>query len=70
MAISKPAFSSTPIQLAQLAVLDLVGSPPTLNVRLDPPEPPGRVIGYYNPTTDKVELYCASSGGTFWIQVG
>ena len=69
MAINPAAFSATSISEAGRAVIEILGQPPKVNVQLDPPENPGRVVGYYNTTTDKVELYVASGGGNFWIRM-
>jgi hypothetical protein len=54
----------------QLAVIDIVNARPDLNTANNPPETPGRIIGYYSATTNSVELYCASQGGTFWLRMG
>lgn len=70
MAINGAAFASTPISTAGLAVLEIVATRPDPTFLIDPPTKPGRLIGYYNQLTGRVELFVTNAGGTFWIEVG
>ena len=70
MGINKSSFGSVPVSAIGKAVLLLVTARPDLNTVNDPPRTPGEMIGYYNPGIDKVELFVASAGGTFWTEVG
>ncbi len=70
MAINNSSIASQNVQTMQLAVIDIVNARPNLNTANTPPETPGRIIGYYSSTTNSVELYCASQGGTFWLRMG
>lgn len=70
MAINSAAFSSVSVAEAGLAVIQILSTRPNTQVQIDPPEAPGRMVGFYNATTDKVELFVASNGGTFWVRVG
>lgn len=69
MAINPAAFSSVSISEAGRAIIQILNNPPNTTQINDPPATPGQVIGYYNSTTDKVELYIASGGGSYWIRV-
>jgi len=70
MPINSTSFGSVPIQQTGRVVLALVSARPDPTEALNPPRTPGELIGYYNPGTDKVELWTASAGGTFWREVG
>lgn len=70
MGINSTSFTTVTVENMQKAILGLVSSPPDLQAQNDPPRTPGELIGYYNPATDKVQLYAASPGGNFWLEVG
>ena len=70
MAINPSSFSGVSIETAGRAYIEIFPTPPTLGVLLDPPLEPGRMIGYWNPANDKVELYVVGGGGTYWLRVG
>ena len=68
MAINSAAFSSTPISQAGLAVIQILSVRPDPLRQIEPPETPGKMVGFYNTQTDKVELYVASAGGSYWVR--
>jgi len=70
MAINPSAIASQNVPTMQLAILDLVPDRPNPKVENVPPVQPGKLVGHYNSTSDRVELFVASPGGTFWIEVG
>jgi hypothetical protein len=70
MAINSASFTSVDVENMQKMVLGLTSARPDLNATNDPPRTPGEMVGYYNPGTDKVELFVASAGGLFWREVG
>jgi hypothetical protein len=70
MAINSASFGAVPIQQTGKVALTLVSARPDPSAQLDPARTPGELIAYYNPGTDKVELFTASAGGTFWMEVG
>ena len=70
MAINPSSFSTQSIQSTQFAVIEIVGGRPDLNFEINPPETPGRMVGYYNTNKEMVELFVTSAGATFWIEVG
>jgi hypothetical protein len=70
MPINPTSFTSVNVENMQKAVLGLVSARPSLIEENNPPRTPGELVGYYNPGIDKVELFVASAGGTFWREVG
>jgi len=70
MALNPSSIASQAVPTMGLAVLEMVSSRPDPRVENVPPEPPGKVVGYYDGVQDKVELFVSSPGGTFWIEVG
>ena len=69
MGINPAAFSSTSISEAGRAIIQILPAPPNTQFINDPPATPGMMVGYYNSTSEKVELYIASRGGSYWIRV-
>jgi len=48
--------------------IEIVSTPPnltTLSANVDP----GRLLGYYNSSTDSIQLYVADGNGLRWIPV-
>ena len=70
MAINKSAIASQSVASMAFAVIDIVPGRPSLTEPNDPPETPGRIVGYFSQRTNRVELFVASAGGTFWLQAG
>ena len=70
MGINPGSIASQSIQSVQLAVIEIVGGRPDLTFQINPPETPGKMVGYYNTNKEMVELFCVSAGGTFWIEIG
>ena len=68
--INSTSFTSVTLQNAQRVVLNVVSARPDLVTQVDPPGQPGELVGFYNETSDRVELFCLSAGGTFWKEVG
>lgn len=44
-------------------IIEMRGDEPSTTTNLDPPQPPGKMIGYYNGSTGFVELYIVSANG-------
>lgn len=44
-------------------VIEVVYSEPVPEDELNPPQPPGKIIGYYNGMTNEVSLYVVSGTG-------
>ncbi len=68
MAINKPSFTTTPLRQAYVSI-EMVADRPDTSVTIDPPDDPRRIVGFYNPQSDGVELYITSGEGTFWIPI-
>ena len=68
--INPTSFSAARVQDVALVVLPMVSARPDPDIAMDPPRVQGELIGYYNPDIDKVEMFVASGGGTFWREIG
>jgi len=65
MAINRTSLSSESIETNTNAVIEVLYAAPNLNTELDPPQPPGKIIGYYNGSIDKVQLYVVRPDGLY-----
>ena len=71
MAINNTMFSSVPLSQAEKVVIQIVQRRPDVtNPIQGGPDYPGRMVGFYNPTSRRVELYIVAGGGNYWIRVG
>jgi hypothetical protein len=68
--INPTSFASTRVQDLARVVIPMVSTRPNLRAENSPPRTPGELIGYYNPGIDRVEVFVASAGGTFWREIG
>lgn len=68
--INPTSFAAARIEDVARVILPMVSARPDLRVENDPPRTPGELIGYYNPGIDRVEVFVASAGGTFWREIG
>lgn len=68
--INPTSFTSVSIQSAQRTIIPLLTTAPDLVTQLDPARTPGELVGFYNSSTDRVELFVVTAGGTFWTEVG
>jgi hypothetical protein len=69
MAISPAHFSTTPITQAPV-VLEFLGSRPNNSTLISPARPAGQMCGYYDATTQTVELYIVDASGIRFKRVG
>jgi len=70
MTINRTSLSATPIQEgANTVVIEMRSDLPRTDRELDPPQPPGKIIGYYNGTSGFVELYVVSYSGTALLPI-
>ena len=65
MAINRTSLSSESIETNTNAVIEVLYSAPQPNVELDPPQPPGKIIGYYNGSINMVQLYVVTPDGKY-----
>lgn len=69
MAINRSAISSESITVNTDAVIEILTTAPSLNTLLSTPEPPGKLIGYYNGITDSVELFVVDNSGIRLLRI-
>ena len=69
MPINRTSVSSTSAQNVTNSVIEIRSERPNITSELDPPETPGRLIGYYNDASGFVELYVVSSDGLYLMRV-
>jgi len=63
MGINRTSLTSETIQSNTESVIEIREVRPVVGVDMDPPDIPGRLIGYYNGATGWVELYVVSGSG-------
>jgi|TARA_B100000035_G_scaffold124371_2_gene105891 hypothetical protein len=68
--INNSAISAVPLHLSDKVVIQIYSVRPDVQQPIDPPDKAGRIAGYFNPSTNRVEIYVVSGGGNFWIKVG
>ncbi len=68
MAITSSSIGSKPLSEAALVTIELVDARPDTGTPNNPPLAAGRMAGFYNPQTGRVELYVTSTGGTYWVR--
>lgn len=69
MPINRSSFNATPIQNSTESVIEIKSERPDTTIVLDPPDIPGRLIGYYNSLSGFVELYVVSSDGLLLLRI-
>ncbi len=69
MPINNPMMSTTPLSEVNPFIVSFVTQRPQAMVYLDPPVIPRRVIGYYNDTLKRVELFVSSPDGRYYIRI-
>ncbi|WGL30510.1 hypothetical protein SCRES1_gp83 [Synechococcus phage S-CRES1] len=69
MSINPTSISSQSIKENTDVVIEMRYEKPSLTETFDPPDIPGRIIGYYNGATGFMELYVFNRSGTKLLQV-
>ena len=69
MAVNRSSISAQAITENIESVIEIRSERPIPSIALDPPDIPGRLIGYYNGADDFVELYVVSGSGLFLLKV-
>jgi len=65
MAINRTSLAAQPItEEVENVVIEMRNDQPNTAIILDPPEVPGKLVGYYNGSKGWVELYVVNSAGT------
>ncbi len=71
MATINPAgFASVPLAESDNLTVSLVAERPVEYVILGTPQRPGKLVGYFNPNLNMVELFVIAGTGTYWLKVG
>ena len=66
---SEPGISSVPVDSNIDVVISMVNARPILNETIETRQAPGRIVGYYNPQLDAVELFVVGASGQRWYRV-
>ena len=69
MAINRTSITSELIQESTDSVIEIRATRPDTSANLNPPDVPGRLIGYYNGASGFVELYVVSSTGNKLLRI-
>jgi hypothetical protein len=64
MAINPSSLTSQAISANTDTTIELVFVEPEIRFPLDPPQPPGKMIAFYNGATDLMTLYVVGYSGT------
>ena len=64
-----PGISSVPVAQNEDVVIQMVNARPILNTSFPVRQAPGRVVGYYNPSLDAVELFVVGRSGQRWYKI-
>lgn len=69
MAINRSSITAQPITENTDSIIEMKDTKPDRFGVIDPPETPGKLIGYYNGSFDFVELYVVSGSGTRLLRI-
>ena len=69
MAINRTSLSSEAIETNTNSVIEMRSVRPEAGGIIDPPEPPGKIIGFFNGASGFVELYIVSGSGNRLLRV-
>ena len=69
MAIERSLIGTTPLNEATDVAIQLLSAPPSTFGTIDPPVAPNVLVGYYNGSTDRVELYITNAAGNRYLRV-
>ena len=69
MTINPVSMTSESVMTNTDAIIEVVYVEPDLNVLLDPPGVPGRILGFFNGSTGVVNLYMIDNSGLRLLRV-
>ena len=69
MAINPVSMTSQSLTTNTQAIIEVVYAEPNLNVLLDPPATPGRLLGFFNGVSGVVNLYMVDNSGLRLLRV-
>lgn len=67
--INRISMASQSITTNTDTVIEMVYSEPASEDELNPPQLPGKIVGYYNGMTNEVNLYVVSGNGLKLLRV-
>lgn len=70
MTINKPSFSTDSASNPNKIVIRMLLARPVVLRRLAETVVPNELVGYFDPEYYVVEMFMASSDGTYWVRVG
>lgn len=70
MAINGNLITSKAVEDNNTIVLEMLSTRPAINSAFAPARKPGQLCGYYDATTQKVELYMVNASGIRFVKVG
>lgn len=68
--INPAGFASVSISESDNLTITLLPERPVEFVIFGNPQPPGRLVGYFNQTLNMVELFVVAGTGTYYLKVG
>ena len=69
MAINRTSITAQPITENTESIIEIKDTRPDPFAEIDPPEVPGRLIGYYNGASGFVELYVVAGSGRRLLRI-
>ena len=69
MAINPVSITSESVTTNTGTIIEVVYSEPDLGILLDPPDIPGRVLGFFNGSTGVINLYMVDNSGLRLLRV-
>ena len=69
MAINPVSMTSESIKTNTDAIIEVVYAEPDLNILLDPPDTPGRILGFFNGASGVINLYIVDNSGLRLMRV-
>jgi hypothetical protein len=70
MAINNSYISSEDIRQRSDVIIEVVAERPSLQEYITPPDIQGRLVAYYEPINNYIELYVVGRNGTKWLRCG
>lgn len=69
MPVNASGFAAQSVYEIRDVVIEMLNIPPDVNAVLPQRQPPGKLVGFYNGSTDSVELYVVNAAGAKYIRV-
>jgi hypothetical protein len=69
MAINRVSIGSQSIKTNTDSVIEILYTEPDVNALIDPPDTPGKLVGYYDGNSDSVRLFIIDNSGLRYLKV-